>query len=427
MSPSPLARAGTVPATEAPGAVPATYGSEAPGARAGTVVATPAGIDSRAASGPAAPGAREGAALDVLILSGDTGEGHHAAARAVAKEIVQLDPGARVEIRDGLRLCGKFVNGVVRGGCRMQLLSDSAATLYGLIYDALVRFPVIRRTGYFLLLRRGARPLGRYLAGRRPQVVVSTHPVVSVVLGCLRTRFGLECPTATVILDLGGLQFWAAPGVDLHLVMDEKCITEVERLEPGGRAVGVRPIVDPSFFQPFSPRLARRELGLPLDVPLVLVSGGGWGVGDMAGAVETVLQLPSAHALCVTGRNQSLQSRLWTEYSSNPRVHLFGFTQRMNELLAAADAIVHSTGGITCLEALVRGCPLITYGTPPGHALDYCAAMEAAGLSRQARTRADLLGALAKVLAEPRPAPADVAGYPSPAQAILELVNGSGS
>ena len=32
-----------------------------------------------------------------------------------------------------------------------------------------------------------------------------------------------------------------------------------------------------------------------------------------------------------------------------------GFTDRMPELLAAADVLVHSTAGLTVLEALVRG------------------------------------------------------------------------
>ncbi|NLE73070.1 MAG: hypothetical protein GX604_00330 [Actinobacteria bacterium] len=56
---------------------------------------------------------------------------------------------------------------------------------------------------------------------------------------------------------------------------------------------------------------------------------------------------------------------LYRAFGDQPRVRILGYTTHMNELMAAADVIVHSTGGITCLEALVRGCPLITYGSPP--------------------------------------------------------------
>ena len=39
----------------------------------------------------------------------------------------------------------------------------------------------------------------------------------------------------------------------------------------------------------------------------------------------------------------------------------------MSEWLAAGDALVHSTGGLTVLEAHVRGCPTISYGWGRGH------------------------------------------------------------
>jgi len=40
----------------------------------------------------------------------------------------------------------------------------------------------------------------------------------------------------------------------------------------------------------------------------------------------------------------------------------------MPDLLTAADVLVHSTGGVTCLEAMARGCPVVSYGLSVGHA-----------------------------------------------------------
>ena len=53
--------------------------------------------------------------------------------------------------------------------------------------------------------------------------------------------------------------------------------------------------------------------------------------------------------------------------SPSDRVRLVGFTEQMSEWLAAADALVHSTGGLTVLEAYIRGCPAISYGWGRGH------------------------------------------------------------
>ena len=50
----------------------------------------------------------------------------------------------------------------------------------------------------------------------------------------------------------------------------------------------VRPLISAEFLEPRCPTEARRELGLPEDGRMVVVSGGGWGVGDIAGAVQRV-------------------------------------------------------------------------------------------------------------------------------------------
>ena len=55
-------------------------------------------------------------------------------------------------------------------------------------------------------------------------------------------------------------------------------------------------------------------------------------------------------------------------FADEPRVHVYGFTDKMPELLAAADVLVHSTGGVTCLEAMAAGTPVVSYGLPVGHA-----------------------------------------------------------
>ena len=39
----------------------------------------------------------------------------------------------------------------------------------------------------------------------------------------------------------------------------------------------------------------------------------------------------------------------------------------MGDWLAAADALIHSTVGLTVLEAIIRGCPVISYGWGRGH------------------------------------------------------------
>ena len=102
---------------------------------------------------------------------------------------------------------------------------------------------------------------------------------------------------------------------------------------------------------------------------MVVVSGGGWGVGDIAGAVREFTRVKEVSAIvCLAGRNEHLESSLRRTFAQEPRVHVLGFTDRMPEVLAAADVLVHSTGGVTCLEARAAGTPVVSYGLPVGHA-----------------------------------------------------------
>jgi UDP-N-acetylglucosamine:LPS N-acetylglucosamine transferase len=76
----------------------------------------------------------------------------------------------------------------------------------------------------------------------------------------------------------------------------------VTRLARGARVEPVRSLVGPEFFAAGPRNQTRAELGVEPGIPLVLVSGGGWGAGDLAGALATCLMLPDVRALAVAGR-----------------------------------------------------------------------------------------------------------------------------
>ncbi len=83
---------------------------------------------------------------------------------------------------------------------------------------------------------------------------------------------------------------------------------------------------------------------------------------------------------------------------------MIGFTEQMSDVLAASDALIHSTAGLTVLEAIIRGCPVISYGFGYGHVRASNEALERFGLAQVAKRRADLAPALQTALAQ-RPEP----------------------
>jgi hypothetical protein len=168
-------------------------------------------------------------------------------------------------------------------------------------------------------------------------------------------------------------------------------LNPVERIAGAGSARLVRPLISSEFLDERAQSDSRRVLGLPEHGRMVVVSGGGWGVGDIEGAVREIASIPDVSAIvCLAGRNEQLRRRLGEDFASERRVHVYGFTERMPEILAAADALVHSTGGVTCLEAKATGTPVISYGLPVGHARLNTRAMADLGLLRLANDTREL-------------------------------------
>jgi processive 1,2-diacylglycerol beta-glucosyltransferase len=325
----------------------------------------------------------------ILILSADVGEGHAAAARALASQIEEAPQHVEVTVIDGLAAMGRLLRPVVEDGYRVQL--RFFPWTYTIVYWLLERVAPVRLLVRRLLCMLGSGPLARTIEEHDPDVVVSTYPAVTVVLARLRRTGIVRCPTVATITDLTGLFFWAQPGIDVHLAMYGESMPAVERIAGQGSVQLVRPLISAEFLEPRCPLRARRALGLPEEGRMVVVSGGGWGVGDIEGAVREFIRVPEVSSIvCLAARNEPLAQNLRSAFADEPRVHVFGFTDRMPELLAAADVLVHSTGGVTCLEAMATGTPVVSYGLPVGHARLNTRAMAALDLLRLANDTDEL-------------------------------------
>jgi UDP-N-acetylglucosamine:LPS N-acetylglucosamine transferase len=94
--------------------------------------------------------------------------------------------------------------------------------------------------------------------------------------------------------------------------------------------------------------------------------GGGWGLGPLEDATRALADA-GVHVLAVAGRNRQLAARLAALARSTPRIHAFGFTERIVELMIACDVVVTLPGATTCGEARVVGRRLVVLDAMPGH------------------------------------------------------------
>ncbi|MEA2170380.1 MAG: processive 1,2-diacylglycerol beta-glucosyltransferase [Solirubrobacteraceae bacterium] len=329
-----------------------------------------------------------------LVLTASIGAGHDVPAERLARDLRAR--GIEVHVADGVAAMGGLIEKTIAGATAYE--TPFGNRLFDAQHLVGIRFPPGRRLSGRLLQTLGARGLLALVVAHRPDVIVSTYPGTTELLGRLRRAGRLQIPTVAAITDLASLQMWAHPGIDLHLMTHPESMREVRAIAGrGADIVAVRGFNPAGFEQPPSRATARAALGLPATGSVVLISGGGWGVGDVAGAIGVALRAGVDRVLVLCGTNAELREQV----PDDPRVRAFGFTERMPELLSAADVLIHSTAGLTVLEALICGTRVISYGWARGHIRLNNIAFRRSNLAQVARDLTELEMMLATALRAP--------------------------
>jgi processive 1,2-diacylglycerol beta-glucosyltransferase len=335
-----------------------------------------------------------------LILSAPYGSGHSRAAAAVGRAFEA--EGARAEVIDHFL---RFVSPafVQTSLALFWAVLRTAPALWGLAYRFSARLGT-RSPAMGGMDRLGAEALGRYLAAERPDVVVHVHPTPAGAMAWLRARGETAIPHGIVFTDFAAHPQWVYPGLERYFVPTEGVRAGVVALGvPPDRVVASGLPIDPAFAAPPERATLRAALGLPSDVPAVLVTGGLRGVlGGMAEACATLASLACPFvAVVACGQDARLQARLRARYGGDPRFRILGRLDRMADVMGAVDAVVGKAGAMTSAEALALGRPVVCFRSLPGQERANEACLAAAGAALAARTRRELRRHLKALLEEP--------------------------
>ena len=219
--------------------------------------------------------------------------------------------------------------------------------------DARVRLPLLK-----WIWARLARRLERQVRAFRPDVVIGTQMIPAALLSTVKARRRLAVPSIGVPTDFGVHDFWLQPGTDAYCVAHAS-IPGVPRSSAAQVLTTGVPLM-PGFVQLPTPSEARLALGLDPVRPIVLVLGGGLGLGVAAVAEQLLPKRPDADLVLVTGHNRPAHIALGSRAAEHAgRLHVFGWTARMEYFIRAADIVVGKPGGLTVAEVLACGRPLL--------------------------------------------------------------------
>ncbi len=298
-----------------------------------------------------------------LLVPGSISTGHQSAAIACATTlealgwstrtldtsrmpVQSLRPAAETTVRIMLAIPGlydAFHYAALRTGNRVAVQADAALRLglASLLRDQLDRSPV--------------------------ELAISMSPTAASAVSTVAGRY----PSMRHVVfcsDALPHRLWIHPAVDLYLVASAAAEAAVQRFRPEARVRIIPPCVRAEFYRPPTQRSARIGLGLPEQEKCVLLVGGSRGMGPLADIADSLARA-RVNVLAVAGHNAKVERKLAAVAECRPAVRVFGFTDRMPELMAAADLVITSPGA-TCMEARTVGRPLLLLDLVQGHGRD---------------------------------------------------------
>ncbi|WP_195337138.1 MGDG synthase family glycosyltransferase [Paraclostridium bifermentans] len=331
----------------------------------------------------------------VLIMSASTGGGHNRAARAIEEELIKktLD-GENIECKiiDSLKLVNTTMDKIISRGYEKSAIYTPNA--YGKVY----RFSetgLISKNEFKgnMITTFMAKRFRRLLLDEQPDLIIGTHPFPMIALSTLKKQCSTNSnpvfhtsfndnfnnhfnnenfPTLiSVLTDYTTHSTWIQHELDYYVVGHEY-VKEL-LISEGVDGDKVKPLgipVEKSFLQHRNRETVLSELGFDPEKLTVLLMGGSFGAGNMKETFEEMLDIDrDFQILVITGRNESLKEKLSKKlenHITSKTVHILGFTDKMNDILASIDILVTKPGGLTTTEALLKDVPMIVPYYIPG-------------------------------------------------------------
>ena len=298
-----------------------------------------------------------------VLLSGSIGMGHDALASACATSLESQ--GWTTSTLDA-----------------MKMMRSRTGSVGEVVFRTMLAIPGVYDAFHYSSLRTGGRLAKLADAGARSQLVprlrgfLDEHPA-DLLISVFATGAAAGSDLAdrypgmrhiVFCTDVTPHRLWVHRNVDMYLVTAEIAELAVLRFQPDAKVQVVPPPVRPAFYHPLGQGQARASFGVPAGERCVLLMSGAWGLGPVAAAAEA-LASAGVHVLAVAGRNRRLARKLAAAAARQPRVHAFGFTDRIPDLMSAADLVITSSGD-TCSEARTIGRPLLLLDVVQGHGRD---------------------------------------------------------
>lgn len=306
--------------------------------------------------------------MKVLILSCNTGQGHNAAATAIAEEFSAR--GIECTIQDTLAFGKNSTSNVISDG--YMKMTAKVPWLFHMVYKAgdfvsakLSFLP----SPIYIANSKYAKPLYQFIVENEYDQVICPHLFPAEALTYIKKHYNPSITTSFVATDYTCTPFTEECKPDWFFIPHKDLIDEYAKKGiPEEKLIPLGIPVLKKFTTRTPKKTARKTLGIQEDSRVFLIMTGSMGFGNITGMIRKLIHLADKKTkiFILTGKNPELKKKIDTTFFLERRVQAIAFTTEVDIYMDASDVILSKPGGLSSTETAAKNIPLIHTVQIPG-------------------------------------------------------------
>ncbi len=302
--------------------------------------------------------------MRVLILTITTGQGHNQVAKNLDKCLTEC--GAQTLSLDVFEYISSGLKEIVSYGYLMS--TKRLPKVYGKAYRMAEKRDTENKESRTLkitsniMAKKVAKLVNRYM----PDVIICTHVFAAMLVSSIKTNLENKPKSVGIVTDFTIHPYWEETELDYYITATDLLTNQA--IKKGISKEKVLPIGIPiaaKFAHSVDKKESRQILGID-DKRTVLVMSGSMGYGKFGRMIKKLDESNSDfQIISVCGHNQKLKKEI-DRMNLKHKIYNFGFSDKVDLFMDAADCIITKPGGLTTSEALAKKLPIIMANPIPG-------------------------------------------------------------
>jgi processive 1,2-diacylglycerol beta-glucosyltransferase len=303
----------------------------------------------------------------ILIMTAGYGEGHNAAARALATAFNEDAPETALVV-DIFALSCPRLNSLIR---RAYLAAINGTPRLWRHAYAMMDRPGFMTRGVHMLGPQ-ARLLEAILARERPAAICSTFPAYAAIFQKLAREGSFDTPHFNIVTDSISINsVWWRPGCSGWFVPNEDSAEVMRAAGVDAARIHVTGFPVTPFFRDNEGIVTRPTLSSGAAPRVLYIVNSG--TRNAEATARLLLAQEEWEVTCTVGRDESLRRALSAAAEGRRlRADILGWTDQIPRLLMSHHVVVSKAGGATTQEAIAARCPMVVNQVVPGQEEGNC-------------------------------------------------------